>query len=225
MNWRLVFYAREIVSLVGDLIGLFRAETKRDNKRPVRNMVDGVTIENRGAGRQLVASDFGVGKITRFRPSDLGVGWRNVSALAAYRLNQFLNALSYPARITSAWRSAAKNRDVGGASNSRHLTGEAFDVEIDDPKFFSRSRLDLYLDLARQSGFKGVGLYEGERVIHVDVRSRQAGWGKVLRNGKLVFVSIAKFLDQYGASAVGVFGLLIAVGVFFFLLASTRDGG
>ena len=222
MLGKILFYAREIVTLGVELARLFNVEIRpRNNKQ--NEMVNGITIDTRGDGRTLLASDFGAGKITAFRPSDLGAGWRNVSAMAAYRLNQFKLSLPYPSQITSAWRSPEHNKSVGGSKSSRHLKGLAFDIQIADPKFFESRRMSLYVDLARRTGFKGVGLYEGEKIIHVDVRPKLGAWGKLTRHGKKVFVSLADFMGNYDFAPPAAMGAMLAT--ILILLYFGRRGG
>lgn len=153
----------------------------------------GVVLETRGEGRNLRESDFGNGRIDQLSRDDFGSGWMNVNALSAYRLNEFLRwvgATGVKWKLTSAWRSLARNKEEGGADNSRHLVGAAFDVWLFDPKFFQR--ITYYVDLARRVGFQGIGLYEGKPLVHMDNRAQRAGWGRVnTGGGGTQFVSLS----------------------------------
>lgn len=64
-----------------------------------------------------------------------------------------------PLRILSGLRCPPHNRAVGGASRSRHQSGEAADLVTGQVK--ERQ--------ARSAGFTGIGLKDGW-VVHVDVR-------------------------------------------------------
>lgn len=215
-----IFLARELLGLFGALWRLIKVEKKTTAETlEAREGVNGMAVEQRGKGRTLTLEDFGRGKITFFTPSQLGNGWRGVSALAAYRLNSLVSRFNYSWRILSAHRTPERNLAVGGEPKSKHLTGEAFDIQIDDPAFFSGPRLRLYFDLARESGFNGVGFTEGQNVIHVDVRTRAAGWAKVTQAGKRIYVGLDKFLGRYGET-LGV--ALLAVGIFFLLAMANR---
>lgn len=71
-----------------------------------------------------------------------------------------LRALSgQPLRIVSGHRCCATNSTIGGASQSRHIAGDAADIA---PGRFT-------LRQARAAGATGVGVRDGW-VVHVDVR-------------------------------------------------------
>ena len=54
------------------------------------------------------------------------------------RVNQLLAAFDKDRGLRSGWRPAAVNHAAGGAMRSRHMTGQAIDVEDDD------GRLDAF---------------------------------------------------------------------------------
>ncbi|MFW6311222.1 MAG: YcbK family protein [Nanoarchaeota archaeon] len=66
--------------------------------------------------------------------------------------------------INSAYRCKERNKQVGGALNSQHLKGKAVDISL------RNQDLDIedIAKLAKEVGFKGIGLYN--TFIHVDVR-------------------------------------------------------
>lgn len=91
----------------------------------------------------------------------------------------FLNELellrtSYgkPMLLTSAYRCQAHNDEIGGATNSRHLVGDAIDVAV--------SGADAYqlIQLASAYGWNGIGVAQkgGGRFIHLDRRQQQTIW-------------------------------------------------
>lgn len=45
-------------------------------------------------------------------------------------LNSEFGSGQYNVKVTSSYRSPAYNRKVGGATNSRHLTGTAMDIQV-----------------------------------------------------------------------------------------------
>ena len=48
------------------------------------------------------------------------------------RANQLIAAFGEDRGLRSGWRPAAINKSAGGATRSRHMTGQAIDVEDDD---------------------------------------------------------------------------------------------
>ena len=55
----------------------------------------------------------------------------NLCALVHQVLQPLRDAMGYPIKIGSGYRSLALNRAVGGVSNSQHMRGEAADLCID----------------------------------------------------------------------------------------------
>lgn len=80
------------------------------------------------------------------------------------KLQALRSALGTPLLITSAYRSPAHNRAVGGAPNSYHMKGMAFDVRQDnqDPDYFQK--------IAKEVGFTGIIRYPSSGFIHIDTR-------------------------------------------------------
>lgn len=68
--------------------------------------------------------------------------------------------------ITSGYRTAKKNKDVGGAKNSYHLKGKALDIKFKNCK----NTLEEISQVAKRY-FNGVILYKYH--IHVDVRKNK----------------------------------------------------
>ena len=91
-----------------------------------------------------------------------------ISSHLLAKLQGLRNLVKRPVVITSAYRNRSHNSAVGGATNSRHLTGEAADIKIEG----------LYPDevaqLAESIGFTGIGIYRS--FTHVDVRPTPARW-------------------------------------------------
>jgi zinc D-Ala-D-Ala carboxypeptidase len=102
------------------------------------------------------------------------------------RLDRLRERMGHPLIVTSGYRSAEHNRRVGGATNSLHMRGIAFDISMAnvDPFRFERE--------ARALGFNGIGLYPpqkptgGRNFIHIDMRAtpwRGAQWGEFPKTG------------------------------------------
>lgn len=78
------------------------------------------------------------------------------------KLQKLRNILGKPLLITSAYRSAAHNKAVGGATHSQHRLGKAFDVMMtnQDPWDFEAA--------AKAVGFTGFGHYPKSGFMHID---------------------------------------------------------
>lgn len=108
-----------------------------------------------------------------FSPRELackGTGQILVKDEAIAKLQQLRDALGKPLLITSAYRSPEHNRKVGGAKNSYHMQGVAFDVRMDnqDPLEFEIA--------AREVGFRGIGYYPKQGFMHIDLGPERT-WG------------------------------------------------
>lgn len=87
------------------------------------------------------------------------------------KLQKLRDALGHPMILTSAYRSPAHNKRVGGAKNSKHMEGIAFDVRMEnhDPHEFE--------SVARAVGFTGFGYYQKSGFMHIDTGPARS-WGK-----------------------------------------------
>jgi zinc D-Ala-D-Ala carboxypeptidase len=85
-----------------------------------------------------------------------------IDEAAMDKLQKLRNILGKPLLITSAYRSEAHNRAVGGAARSQHRLAKAFDVRMDnqDPWHFE--------EVARSVGFTGFGHYPKSGFMHID---------------------------------------------------------
>jgi len=80
------------------------------------------------------------------------------------RLNHLRMVINRPIYINSGYRCKKENYRVGGAPGSYHLLGMAADIHAGDFLLF-----DLLL-FAQEIGFTGIGVYEKENFLHLDVR-------------------------------------------------------
>jgi len=93
-----------------------------------------------------------------------------INEAALDKLQKLRSHLDVPLIVHSAYRSPSYNRQVGGAKQSMHLQGAAFDISManHDPTAFEAA--------ARTVGFAGFGFYPRQNFMHVDTgRARQ--WG------------------------------------------------
>lgn len=100
-----------------------------------------------------------------FSPQEVaskGEGELLIDEASMDKLQRLRTALGKPLLITSAYRSAAHNARVKGATNSQHRLGKAFDVMMtnQDPAAFERA--------ARAAGFTGFGHYPKSGFMHID---------------------------------------------------------
>lgn len=75
-----------------------------------------------------------------------------------------------PVAVTSGYRCPAHNKTVGGVENSYHTQGMAADV------FVCAISSPQLAEMAEQAGFDGIGVYQEQGFVHVDVRGYPARW-------------------------------------------------
>lgn len=94
-----------------------------------------------------------------------------ISPEAQAALDRLTQAWGQPLAITSGYRDPGLNARVGGAKNSQHMHGNAFDISVANMSPEERLRL---ASLARDAGFQGFGFYNNS--LHFDVGAPRA-WG------------------------------------------------
>lgn len=115
------------------------------------------------------ADQAATGFFTTSRP---GVDVDNVGDAAKARFTALQEAWGKPLTITSGYRDPEYNKKVGGANDSQHTHGNAFDVDVSGMSIEERQQLIV---AARQAGFAGVGVYGNS--LHFDVAGERA-WGE-----------------------------------------------
>lgn len=108
-----------------------------------------------------------------FSPRELackGTGTLLVNDDALDKLQLLRERLGKPLIIRSAYRSPQHNRAVGGAKNSLHMRGIAFDIAManHNPHEFEQ--------MARDVGFTGFGYYPRSGFMHIDTGPART-WG------------------------------------------------
>jgi uncharacterized protein YcbK (DUF882 family) len=86
------------------------------------------------------------------------------------KLQQLRDRLEVPLIINSAYRCPERNKQVDGAEYSQHLYGKAVDISLHTIPL----QIEEIKRIAKQIGFRGIGLYN--TFIHLDVRHRPAEW-------------------------------------------------
>lgn len=85
-------------------------------------------------------------------------------------------------RVVNGYRSPQYNKAIGGASQSRHIVGEAVDILVKDVNRDGKAnQLDkkIILEILDQEVIGmmgGIGKYPGTMSVHFDVRGRKARW-------------------------------------------------
>jgi uncharacterized protein YcbK (DUF882 family) len=100
---------------------------------------------------------------------------RNIQELAK-NLQVLRDEVKKPIKITSGYRDPSFNKKIGGASQSRHLTGQAADLKIEGytPKQVAAIIEKLIASGKMKQG--GLGIYS--TWIHYDTRGTAARWTK-----------------------------------------------
>ena len=94
---------------------------------------------------------------------------KSMDALQALRDNW-----GQPLHLTSAFRSAAHNRRVGGVRNSMHVLARAYDINVSG---WTQTERRAFERMAIACGFTGFGFYKNQQFIHIDT-GRRREWGQ-----------------------------------------------
>ena len=103
----------------------------------------------------------------------------NITADLRTSLSDLQTSFGRDLPIVSGYRDPARNKRAGGASRSRHMHGDAVDIDVSGLSQAERVRL---IQMARQQGFGGVGIYPNS--IHLD-KGAVRSWGPSYRNSSL----------------------------------------
>ena len=100
---------------------------------------------------------------------------RNIQELAK-NLQVLRDEVKKPIKITSGYRDPSFNKKIGGASQSRHITGQAADLKIEGYTPKQVAAIIEKLIAAGKMKQGGLGIYS--TWIHYDVRGTKARWTK-----------------------------------------------
>lgn len=107
-----------------------------------------------------------------FTPKEIsckGDGLIVINKEALDALQRLRMLVGKPIIINSGYRSAAYNKAVGGAKNSYHMKGMAFDIRLTPD--VKREKIHQF---ASSAGFNGIGDYD--TFVHVDTRETKYYW-------------------------------------------------
>jgi hypothetical protein len=143
-------------------------------------------------GTRITRENWG---LKNFQPEDLlgntpGTGW--VDAVAATTLDNLATEFQAefpgvkisvnekhnfdPAGDTAGKRRSTRTADDNpGAKGSKHLDGQAFDIQVQGWNDVQKAR---FIALARTKGFGGVGFYGPDGHLHIDMGNERS-WGRV----------------------------------------------
>ena len=100
---------------------------------------------------------------------------RNLIDLAK-NLQVLRDEVKKPIKITSGYRPAELNAKVGGATKSRHITGQAADFKIEG--YTPKQVAAIIEKLIAEGKMKQGGLGTYSTWVHYDVRGTKARWTK-----------------------------------------------
>jgi len=87
------------------------------------------------------------------------------------KLQALRDLLGVPMYVNSAYRSPEHNAAIGGASNSYHMKGKAFDISV------ANHNPHVFESAAREVGFTGFGFYPQSNFMHIDTGPERE-WGR-----------------------------------------------
>ena len=99
-----------------------------------------------------------------------GAGYKKIDPVV---LGKFLRVCEQTGQsyvINSGYRNPEKNKSVGGAKMSQHMTGKAIDVQV---KGSYEERAEFVVAASR-AGFNAIGVYSS--FIHLDIRDYRVSW-------------------------------------------------
>ena len=114
--------------------------------------------------------------------------WGNVPPQEKTRLFNLANSVDFPLGINNGQRPTTYNEEVGGAEGSRHLTGQAFDIDVSGLDYNQRVAL---IRNASANGFNGIQYYGN--TLHIDSRPPAQRWGSNVSGDS----RFDDFLDQH----------------------------
>ena len=116
--------------------------------------------------------------VSNFTPEELacnGTGMLIVHIPTLQKLQSLRRRLGVPCIVNSAGRSEVHNKAVGGARDSQHLYGKAYDISM------ANHNPANFLKVARECGFRGTAYYKADNFVHIDTGPDRT-WGNPAPN-------------------------------------------
>ena len=85
-------------------------------------------------------------------------------------LDRIRERTGYPIYINSGYRCPEHNAEVGGVPDSQHVQGIAADIRSE------MIGVERLAQIAEEEGADGIGIYNDEGFVHVDMRGYKARW-------------------------------------------------
>lgn len=135
--------------------------------------------ENRNMGLGSLSPSFNSGNINYTHEDTRGPVTSGLSERSRDVLGSLAGASGTGLTVTSAYRSPAVNKSVGGAKNSLHMTGDAFDLSTKN--LTDQQKRDL-VERAVMSGAMEIGTYP-DQSLHISSVQRMAPTDPSLTGG------------------------------------------
>jgi len=123
-----------------------------------------------------VSKYFTVGEVTqddKRRIPRTGTDVEKNILFLAKELDKIRDAWGSPIGVTSWYRPQQVNSEVGGVSNSQHLTGSAVDIYTLSG---SDQEFENFLDIVWSNRHLGYGVGSGRGFTHLDLRMGKGRW-------------------------------------------------
>jgi len=154
--------------------------------------------------------------IKNLRPEDVS-RWEKLDLNLIKYLDQLITTLGVTTWvITSTYRTAQENKDAGGSSNSRHLTGKALDIVFKgiDPLHV--------VEVAKTMWPGGIGVQYPGGAIHLDLRDTGLYiFGEIVTTVEGVvkksYVAYRQVLDLFLKKKAITIGVLALLGIAWYL--------
>lgn len=123
------------------------------------------TYSKKRQGKKVVSKFCPNFKIKEFACND-GTDKVLVDKNMVYPLQYFREYIKKSVIINSAYRTPSYNRAIGGASQSYHIYGRAFDID-------GTVKLSTITDFFNTVGVKGIIIYKNSNFVHIDSREEK----------------------------------------------------